>query len=87
MTNHPALAGGNGLECDKMSRRALDAFWQGGIQPIIDKLGSLVGTALTGSLIDSYEVGCGNWTPGFEQEFAARRHYDLNTYLPALAGY
>lgn len=87
MTNHPALAGGNGLECDKMSRKALDAFWQGGIQPIIDKLGSLVGTALTGSLIDSYEVGCGNWTPGFEQEFAARRHYDLTTYLPALAGY
>ena len=87
MTNHPALAGGNGLECDKMSRKALDAFWQGGIQPIIDKLGSLVGTTLTGSLIDSYEVGCGNWTEGFEREFAARRHYDLTGYLPAMAGY
>lgn len=87
MTNHPALAGGNGLECDKMSRKALDAFWQGGIQPIIDKLGPLVGTALTGSLIDSYEVGCGNWTAGFEKEFAARRHYDLTSYLPAMAGY
>jgi hypothetical protein len=31
MTNHPALAGGYGLECDKMSRKALDAFWAGGI--------------------------------------------------------
>ena len=87
MTNHPALAGGNGLECDKMSRKALDAFWAGGIQPIIDKLGPLVGTGLTGSLIDSYEVGCGNWTPGFEQEFKARRHYDILPFLPAMAGY
>ena len=87
MTNHPALAGGNGLECDKMSRKALDAFWAGGIQPIIDRLGSLVGTGLTGSLIDSYEVGCGNWTPGFENEFKARRHYDLKLFLPAMAGY
>lgn len=87
MTNHPALAGGYGLECDKMSRKALDAFWKDGIQPIIDKLGPLVGKSLTGSLIDSYEVGCGNWTEGFEKEFAARRHYDLRKYLPALAGY
>lgn len=87
MTNHPALAGGNGLECDKMSRKALDAFWAGGIQPIIDRLGPLVGTGLTGSLIDSYEVGCGNWTPGFETEFKARRHYDLKLFLPAMAGY
>ena len=85
--NHPALAGGQGLECDKMSRRGLDAFWAGGIQPIIDRLGSLVGTSLTGSLIDSYEVGCGNWTAGFENEFQARRHYDLTPYLPAMAGY
>ena len=85
--NHPALAGGNGLECDKMSRKALDAFWAGGIQPIIDKLGPLVGSSLTGSLIDSYEVGCGNWTAGFENEFQARRHYDLTPYLPAMAGY
>ena len=87
MTNHPALAGGNGLECDKMSRKALDAFWAGGIQPIIDKLGPLVGKSLTGSLIDSYEVGCGNWTLGFEQEFNARRHYDILPFLPAMAGY
>ena len=87
MTNHPALAGGNGLECDKMSRKALDAFWTGGIQPIIDKLGPLVDTGLTGSLIDSYEVGCGNWTLGFEQEFKARRHYDIFPFLPAMAGY
>jgi hypothetical protein len=87
MTNHPALAGGNGLECDKMSRKALDAFWASGIQPIIDKLGPLVGSGLTGSLIDSYEVGCGNWTLGFEKEFKARRHYDILPYLPAMAGY
>lgn len=39
---------------------------------------------------DSYEVddaeGESNWTPGFFDEFAKRRGYDLRNYLPALFG-
>lgn len=85
--NRPAPFGGQGLECDKMSRAAVDVFWKGGIDPIIDKLGSLAGSVLTNCVIDSYEVGTTNWTPGFEKEFFRLRGYDCTNFLPALAGY
>ncbi|KJF43511.1 glycosyl hydrolase [Draconibacterium sediminis] len=79
--------GGNGLECDKMSKKAVDVFWKGGISPIFEKLDTLVGTVLKNCLIDSYEVGMTNWTDGFDREFKRLRGYDCSLYLPALAGY
>nr|WP_068890834.1 glycosyl hydrolase [Pedobacter panaciterrae] len=85
--NRPAGLGGKGLEVNKMSRKAVDAYWAGGIKPILDKLGPLVGSSLTNCLIDSYEVGCNNWTPGFKENFKKRRSYDCMTFLPTLAGY
>jgi hypothetical protein len=85
--NRPAGAGGRGLEVNKMSRAAIDAYWAGGIQPILDKVGPLVGETLTNCSIDSYEVGCNNWTTGFADDFKKLRHYDGMAYLPALAGY
>ena len=85
--NHPAPAGGVGLECDKMSKKAVDEFWKGGIQPIINKLGDLIGTTVNNCLIDSYEVGTTNWTTGFDVEFQKLRGYNLTSYLPTLAGY
>ena len=85
--NRPAGLGGKGLEVDKMNRAAVDAYWAGGIQPVLDKLGPLVGSTLTNCLIDSYEVGCDNWTEGFREDFKKRRHYDCLAFLPALAGY
>ena len=85
--NHPAVTGGHGLECDKMSMKAVDAFWAGGIQPIIDKLDTLIGTTVNGCLIDSYEVGTCNWTSGFDEEFKRLREYDCILFLPAIAGY
>jgi len=85
--NRPAGLGGKGLEVDKMNRKAVDAYWAGGIQPVLDKLGLLVGSTLTNCLIDSYEVGCDNWTEGFREDFKKRRHYDCFTFLPTLAGY
>ncbi len=85
--NHPAGIGGLGLECDKLSRAAVDAYWAGGIEPILKKLGSLAGSTLTNCVIDSYEVGCNNWTSGFDKAFAQRRGYDCLRFLPTLAGY
>lgn len=85
--NAPAVTGGRGLECDKMSRTAVDVYWKGGIQPILDKLGPLVGTSLVNCIIDSYEVGCNNWTSGFREEFKRLRGYDCLPYLSTLAGY
>jgi hypothetical protein len=85
--NRPADKSRQGLECDKMNRKAVDAYWEKGIIPIIEKLGELVGPVLTNCLIDSYEVGNTNWTTGFEKEFKRLRGYDCISYLPALAGY
>lgn len=85
--NRPAVDGGHGLEVDKMSKNALDAYWKGGVQPILNKLGDLVGETVNNCLIDSYEVGSQNWTTGFEQQFKVLRGYSLVSYLPTLAGY
>jgi hypothetical protein len=85
--NRPAVDGGHGLEVDKMSKKALDAYWKAGVQPILNKLGDLVGETVTNCLIDSYEVGAQNWTTGFEQQFKKRRGYDMTPYLATLAGY
>lgn len=85
--NRLAAEGGIGLECDKMSREALDVYWQGGVSPIIEALDTLIGSVVTNCLIDSYEVGTTNWTSGFETAFKQMRAYDCRPYLAALAGY
>ncbi|GAB3923366.1 glycosyl hydrolase [Mucilaginibacter myungsuensis] len=87
MENHPAGKGGRGLEVNKMSRAAVDAYWASGLKPILDKVRPMIGNTLTSCIIDSYEVGCDNWTPGFDKEFAKRHGYQLTSYLPTLAGY
>lgn len=86
-TNRPAVTKGAGLECDKMSKKAVELHWQKGVQPIVDAVREYVGTTVTSCLIDSYEVGPTNWTKGFSAEFKRLRSYDLSAYLPALAGY
>lgn len=86
-TNHPASGAGLGLECDKLSREAMDLHWNKGIQPILDHLGPVGTHALNNLLVDSYEVGPNTWTPKFRDEFRKRRGYDMLPYMPALAGH
>ena len=81
MTNHPAPDEGRGLECDKMSKSALDAHWAGFMQKVLEDVGPLAGKSLNASLVDSYEVGGQDWTPGFRAEFQKRRGYDPLKYL------
>ncbi len=74
-----------GLECDKLSRRGLDAHWP-------QMMAELIADARPyGSLryatIDSYEVGGQNWTEGFAGEFTRRRGYDLMPWLPVTQGF
>lgn len=86
--NHPATPEGRGLEVDKMSREALEAFWNDGVMAtVLRDVGALAGKTLNNALVDSYEVGAQGWTPRFREEFRRRRGYDLLPYLPALAGY
>lgn len=85
--NRPAPTEGLGLECNKMSKAAVNHYWKNGLQPILDHLGDLVGSVVNNCIIDSYEVGTTNWTAGFGMEFEKLRGYDLIDYLPTLAGY
>lgn len=86
--NHPATPEGRGLEVDKLSHEALDAFWNDGMMAtVLRDIGSLAGKTLNNALVDSYEVGSQNWTPHFREEFRRRRGYDLLPFLPVFAGY
>jgi hypothetical protein len=87
VNNHPAPKAGEGLECDKLSKTALDEHWNGFMQKVLTDLGPLAGTALTGSLIDSYEVGGQDWTAKFREEFKQRRGYDPVKFLPTFNRY
>lgn len=84
--NHPAPPEGRGLECDKLSREAMDVHWAGMMATVLKDIGPLAGKTLNNALIDSYEVGYCNWTPRFREEFRRRRGYDLLRYLPAVTG-
>ena len=84
--NHPAPPEAAGLEVDKLSREALDAFWSGMMEPLIKDAGPLAGRSFNNVLIDSYEVGGQNWTARMREEFRRRRGYDLQPFLPALTG-
>jgi hypothetical protein len=86
VNNHPAPKEGTGLECDKFSKAALDAHWDGFMQKILDDIGPLAGKTLDSSLIDSYEVGGQNWTKNFRAEFQKQRGYDPLKFLPAFTG-
>jgi hypothetical protein len=84
--NAPAPASGRGLEVDKLSREAMDAFWPGFMGVVIAEAGPLTGKTLDNALIDSYETGYQNWTPRFRQDFMRLRGYDPMPYLPAITG-
>ncbi len=85
--NHPAPPEGDGLEVDKLSRKALKAFWDGMMARVIAEAGPNAGKVLNNALVDSYEVGSQNWTPKFREEFKRLRGYDLMPYILTTAGY
>lgn len=84
--NHPAPLEGRGLECDKLSKEALEAQFNGLMGALIKDSGAECVKTLTTTHIDSWEVGCQNWTPRFREEFKARRGYDLMPLLPTFTG-
>jgi hypothetical protein len=87
--NHPATAQGVGLEIDKLSAAAAEAHFDRYMARICDRLGPLAGNVTSGLnavLIDSHEVGCQNWTDGFEAAFGETAGYPLRPWMPVLAG-
>lgn len=85
--NHPAPVGGEGLECDKLSREAVKFHWDQMMAKIIADSGPLAGKTLDHTLIDRYEVNSENWTAEMPQEFQKLQSYDLTPFLPVLAGW
>ena len=82
----PATEAGRGLECDKLSRRGIEAQFDGMMGKLLKQFGALAGKTFTQAIIDSWEVREQNWTAGFQDEFKKRRGYDLMPWLPVMAG-
>jgi len=83
-STRPPVKGGNGLECDKLSREAMDVHFTNMMGKLIASVGPLAGPTLSATHIDSWEVGTQNWTPKFREEFQKRRGYDPIPFLPNL---
>ena len=81
----PAPGNVRGLECDKLSKKGLDAHWPHMPHKMINAPGGKGTVAV--AIIDSWEVGGQNWTEEFPEEFKRRRGYDIRPWLPAMAGY
>jgi hypothetical protein len=85
-TTRSSQAEATGLECDKLSKTAVEAHFSGMVEKLLADVGSLGGKTVVSTHIDSWESGSGNWTVGFRDEFRRRRGYDLLPYFPTLAG-
>lgn len=81
-STRPPVKGGNGLECDKLSREAMDIHFANMMGKLIASAASMAGSTLSATHIDSWEVGSQNWTPEFREEFQKRRGYDPIPFLP-----
>jgi alpha-L-rhamnosidase len=86
LPNGGAMAEGTGYEADKLDRRAVAHYLQGGAARIVDAAGAAAGPVLRGLVMDSWESFAGNWTPSFAAEFGRRRGYDPRPWLPAMTG-
>ena len=86
--SYPASEAGSGLECDKLSKEAAKAAFNGLMGRLIkdNKARTGPGKVLVSTHIDSWEVGSQNWTPLMREEFKQRRGYDLLTLLPTFTG-
>ncbi|MDR3562458.1 MAG: glycosyl hydrolase [Negativicutes bacterium] len=80
-STRPPVAGGNGLECDKLSREAMDVHYANMMGNLSASVGSLAGPTLVATFIDSWEAGDQNWTPKLCEEFQKRRGYDPVPFL------
>lgn len=82
--NHPASAGGHGLECDKLHPAGVEAAFAGMLDKLIADNKDQVGRSFTHAHIDSWEVGIQNWTEGLAETFKQMNGYDLAPFYPLL---
>jgi hypothetical protein len=85
-SNHPCPPAGQGLECDKLSKAAVELHFRNFMGELLKLIGPLSGKTLVSTHVDSWEAGAQNWTPLFREEFQKRRGYDLLPFLPVMTG-
>ncbi|HMP05536.1 MAG TPA: glycosyl hydrolase, partial [Lacipirellulaceae bacterium] len=79
--------GWEGWAIDYLDSRAFDRYWRQVIDPLLAAAGPLIGRSLKFLHTDSWELGPVNWTPKLPAQFRRLRGYDMQPYLPVLAGY
>lgn len=79
--------GWGGRVLDYLNPDALRHYWNRNIEPLMEAIGPLAGTALGYVHTDSWEGGGMNWTPGFDIGFIENMGYDPLPWLAVLAGY
>ena len=84
--NSPASPEGQGLEVDKMNRRAAEHHFNAFIGKVLARMPAAERKAFTRVVADSYEMGSQNWTDGLAWAFRARYGYDPLPWLPVLTG-
>lgn len=84
--NEPAPKEITGLECDKLSKKAIELQFNEYVGKLLKAEAAIGAKAVTMAHVDSWEVGAQNWTPGFREMFQAQRGYDPVPYLPILTG-
>ncbi|WP_082126366.1 glycosyl hydrolase [Aurantiacibacter marinus] len=77
---------GLGLEVDKFDADAFRTHYDAFLGPVIARTRAAGPQALTGVMIDSYEVGGQNWTAGYDAMFAEAYGENLTRWLPIYAG-
>jgi hypothetical protein len=83
---YPPPLGGDGLECDKLSKEGTVFNYNYAIKPILEKMGPELSSIIGSQHIDSYEASGQNWTQDFANEFNTRCGYNIRKYLPAITG-
>jgi hypothetical protein len=84
--NHPAPKESMGLECDKLSKKAIEVQFEGLVGKLLQDQAAIGAKALKMTHVDSWEAGSQNWTLDFREQFQKRRGYDPLPYLPILTG-
>lgn len=74
------------LEADVMSAEAAELHYNSYFKAVYDTL-SAIGCPPQGFCMDSHEAGVANWTAKMPEHFRRLRGYDIEPWLPALAGY
>ena len=64
-----ATESGIGLECDKLSRRGVEAHFERFLGPLLERLKPYCGTTLRYVLVDSWEAGRQDWTESLEANY------------------